>query len=91
MNWLWVGIGTLLLAVVLEWFRRGKNRYGMFVNERLKTFSARLTVAFLFVFALFLPFISIGVGFGRRLILVAMVVGVIIANFIHLEGREARD
>lgn len=88
MNWLWVGVGTLLLTAVLEWQRRSANRFGVYVKDRLKTFSAKVTVAFLSAFAISLPFADIGVGLERRTILLVMVIGLIIANFIRLEGRE---
>ncbi len=89
MNWTWVGVAALLLLGALEFLRRGETNVGRLVGERLKTFSARATVAFLCAFALVLPFSRIGIGLAQRLVLIGLLIGLVIANFIHLDNREA--
>lgn len=88
MNWLWVGVATLLLLATQEFLRRSKTHAGSFISQRLKTFSARLTVAFLASFAVFFLFTLNGISVSQRLVVVVLDVGLVIANFIHLEKKE---
>jgi len=89
MNWMWVGVMTVFFISGFELLRWRKTRLGLFLGERLKTFSARLTVAFLISFTLVLPFCQIGVGLVQRLVLIGLLVALVAANFIHLENKEA--
>jgi hypothetical protein len=89
MNWLWVTIVTVALAGVMEWVRRRKNRAGLFLAERLKTLSARITVSFLLAFAAHIPFAQAEIGALQRGMLVLVALALVGANLIRLDGREA--
>lgn len=88
MNWLWVFVMAVMVLTGLELLRRGSSKFGQLIHSRLKTLSARLTVAFLISFALFLPFAQLGAGFAQRLLLMVLTFALVLANFIDLENRE---
>lgn len=88
MNWILIMVLAVGLLGALELLRRQKNRAGLFLSERLKTFSARATVAFLLAFAAHIPFAGIDMGPMRRVMLVLVAIVLVGANLIRLDGRE---
>jgi hypothetical protein len=89
MNWIVVICVAAIILVSLEILVRQTFSLGRFFADRLKTFSARATVAFLSAFALLFPLASIGAGPWQKLILLVMVVVLIVANFIHPETKPS--
>jgi hypothetical protein len=62
---------------------------GLFLAQRLKTLSARVTVSFLLAFASHIPFARVDVGTLQRVMLVIVALALVGANLIRLDGREA--